>query len=101
LYITFPQHYPNRPPDFRFVDVPYHPNVSSEGKLLFTLLRRDCAPDRRVVDLIIATRNLLGELEAKVSLNKNIREQFLSKRDEYETKAAGSAVGHGKKAIAD
>jgi ubiquitin-protein ligase len=82
LFITFPLQYPKRPPDFRFVDVPYHPNVSLEGKVLFMMLDRAYTPERRVVDLIIATRNLLGKPEAGEALNRNIGQQFISNRAE-------------------
>lgn len=33
LYVTFPELYPVQPPDIRFVSVPYHINVSDEGRI--------------------------------------------------------------------
>jgi ubiquitin-protein ligase len=96
LYVTFPQQYPNNPPDFRFVGVPYHPNVSPEGKVLFSLVDRAFTPDRRVADLIIATRDLLGAPEAADALNRDIGEEFAARRAEYERKARDSAARNGK-----
>jgi ubiquitin-protein ligase len=101
LFVTFPQQYPNNPPAFRFVGVPYHPNVSPEGKVLFSLVDRAYTPDRRVADLIVATRDLLAAPEAADALNREIGEEFARRRAEYERKARESAARNGTGAITE
>jgi ubiquitin-protein ligase len=95
LYITFPTHYPVSPPVFRFVNIPYHPNVSAEGRVLFTALDRGYTPGNTIWDLIVATRTLLGAPEVVEPLNREIGEQFVDSRGEFDRKARETADREG------
>jgi ubiquitin-protein ligase len=95
LYITFPAQYPASPPLFRFVNVPYHPNISAEGRLLFSELDLGYTPDKRIWDLVVATRNLLAAPEVGDALNQVIVLEFQRSRSEYDRKARESADAAG------
>jgi ubiquitin-protein ligase len=95
LYITFPSQYPASPPVFRFVNVPYHPNISAEGRVLFSELDRAYTPDKRIWDLIVSTRNLLGRPETDEPLNKAIGLEFVSARANYDNKGRAVADREG------
>jgi ubiquitin-protein ligase len=95
LYITFPTTYPASPPVFRFVNIPYHPNVSAEGRVLFSALDRGYTPRNTIWDLIVATRTLLGVPEVVDPLNREIGQQFVDSRDEFDRKARENANREG------
>jgi ubiquitin-protein ligase len=95
VYITFPTQYPGSPPVFRFVNIPYHPNVSAEGRVLFASLDRAYTPEKTIWDLIVATRELLGNPEAADALNQEIGREFQTSRREYDRKARESADREG------
>jgi ubiquitin-protein ligase len=98
LYITFPSQYPASPPVFRFVNIPYHPNISAEGRLLFSELNGGYTPTKTIWDLVVATRNLLGRPEIDDALNQAIGQEFRARRAEYDRKAHASAGTEGSAA---
>jgi ubiquitin-protein ligase len=87
LDITLPPQYPTSPPIFRFVDVPYHPNVSPEGRVLFTALDRGYTPDKTIWDLVVATRNLLSAPEVDGAVNQGIAREFVEAPRVFEWRA--------------
>jgi len=36
--LIFPKEYPNKPPDFRFIDNLFHPNIYNDGKVCISIL---------------------------------------------------------------
>lgn len=52
LFITFPDLYPVQPPNFKFISVPYHINVSSDGTLCLNFSDKDYNSSKHVVDVI-------------------------------------------------
>jgi hypothetical protein len=80
---------------FRFVNIPYHPNVSAEGRVLFPVLDREYTPEKTIWDLIVAIRTLLGNPEAADALNQAIGREFQAARAEYDRKARESAEREG------
>jgi ubiquitin-protein ligase len=58
IYVTFPDESPVRPPVFRFVSLPYHMNVSSEGRVCLSVIENSYAPTTPAVELIQALDHL-------------------------------------------
>ncbi|KAK8834967.1 hypothetical protein M9Y10_001600 [Tritrichomonas musculus] len=52
LSVSFPDLYPSQPPSFRFVTVPYHINVSSDGQICLDILNENYKAWMKVVNLI-------------------------------------------------
>jgi ubiquitin-protein ligase len=93
---TFPVGYPIDPPVFRFVSVPYHLNVSSEGRICLHDLERGYGPNSNVVELIQTIKQvfLIPEEGTPVELTKWF--QFKHNRAEYDRLAAESCRTRAK-----
>jgi ubiquitin-protein ligase len=85
VYITFPARYPTRPPIVRFTGIPYHPNISAEGKVLFSLVDANYRNTLTVCEILEGLRNLLSVPEYAGALNSTIG-------TEYETNKASCNV---------
>lgn len=59
LYITFPDTYPDSPPVFRFITVPFHINISNEGRICMNTINQDYIATTPVMELISHIKGLL------------------------------------------
>jgi ubiquitin-protein ligase len=96
VYVTFPDRYPACPPIFRFTGVPYHPNISPEGLVLFSLVDHDYRVSMRVGDIIRGLQGLLEEPEVEGALNREIARVFREERRQYLVAARESAERDGR-----
>jgi ubiquitin-protein ligase len=101
IYVTFPAQYPTHPPFVRFTSIPYHPNISSEGRALFSLVEHEYNPGVTVCQIIERARAILAEPELEEPLQQRILDELKHNREEYVRKAAEVAEREGKLAIAD
>jgi hypothetical protein len=101
IYVTFPAPYPVHPPFVRFTNIPYHPNISSEGRVLFSLVEHEYNPDVTVCQIIERVKAILAEPELRDSIQKSVRDEFNDNPAEYARKAGEVAERDGKMAIAD
>jgi ubiquitin-protein ligase len=99
LFVTFSKDYPTVPPTIRFLSVPYHPNVSAEGKVLFGLVDRGYRGTLRVMDLLMGVWALLSRPEMKLVLRPAIGRQFTEDRVGYESEARRLAEIEAKESI--
>jgi ubiquitin-conjugating enzyme E2 D/E len=92
IYVTFPDEYPVRPPIFRFISVPYHMNVSSEGRICLNVIEKGYMPTMPVVELVQALKQLflLPDLSTPLDIEKYF--QYRDARGEYERLARESAA---------
>ena len=58
LYVTFPELYPVQPPIFRFVSVPYHLNVSLEGRICLNIIEKGYISSKHVVEILQEIKEL-------------------------------------------
>jgi ubiquitin-protein ligase len=101
IFVTFPVQYPIHPPFVRFTNIPYHPNISSEGRALFGLVEHDYHPEVTVCQIIERAKAILAEPELQYALQRGIRDECNDKPGEYARKAREVAEREGKLAIAD
>ncbi|KAK8842929.1 hypothetical protein M9Y10_025795 [Tritrichomonas musculus] len=59
LHVFFPDEYPLIPPIIRFISVPCHFNVSSDGRLCLDILDKKYNPDMHVVSILVEIVELL------------------------------------------
>ena len=83
LLVQFPNGYPINAPEFRFITVPYHINISDEGKICLNLLDKDYLSTYSIYELIISIKTLLlypnplSPMDAeKISIYKNSISQY-------------------------
>lgn len=99
LYVTFPPNYPSCPPIFRFVSVPYHPNVSADGKVIFGAVDEDYRCDKRVHTMIMDVIRLLEHPELEQAIQPRIAEQYRRDRGAFENQARIGANAQAKNEI--
>jgi ubiquitin-conjugating enzyme E2 D/E len=96
VYVTFPDEYPVRPPVFRFVSIPYHMNVSSEGRICLNVIEKAYMPNMPVVELVQTIKQLflMPDLTTPLDIVKFF--QYKDNRAEYERLAAESTRANAK-----
>lgn len=96
LYVTFPEEYPIQPPIFRFVSVPYHLNVSSEGRICLNIIEKGYMSTTKVVELIQQIKELfLHALEdTPIQIEKLM--MYKHNRQEYDRRAFESTRNNAK-----
>ena len=99
IYVTFPETYPMLPPVFRFVSVPYHLNVSSEGRVCLSMLEKGYMANAVVVELIQRIRELFLLPDESTPIQISKLEQFKSDRAAYDRLARASADQYGKNTV--
>jgi ubiquitin-protein ligase len=53
LVVSFPPTYPRRPPSFRYISVPFHVNVSAEGRICLNVLEKEYTSSALVFELLV------------------------------------------------
>jgi ubiquitin-protein ligase/Mg-chelatase subunit ChlD len=96
LTVTFPQTYPEEPPVFRFVSVPFHLNVSSEGRICLNLIERGYVQSALVFEMIQFVKQLflIPDEESPIQISKLAL--FRENRDEYDRLARESCRTEAK-----
>ena len=67
--MQFPAGYPYSPPSVRFISVPYHVNVSSEGYVCLRVLDVGYRPSMSTVEILHHVRDLLREPDLRSPTN--------------------------------
>jgi ubiquitin-conjugating enzyme E2 D/E len=92
IYVTFPDEYPVRPPILRFVSVPYHMNVSSEGRICLNVIEKGYMPIMPVVELLQTIKQLFLVPDTTTPLDIEKYFQYRDARPEYERLARESGA---------
>jgi ubiquitin-protein ligase len=96
LTVTFPPGYPGEPPVFRFISVPFHVNVSEEGRICLNLIERGYVQSAMVFEMIQSVKQLflVPDEETPVQLSKLAL--FRENRAEYDRRARMSCQREAK-----
>ena len=100
LHVSFPESYPVGPPNIRFLSIPYHPNVSDEGKLLFDMIDDDYNSNIRVHEIIVAIVKLLSCPELDHPIQPRIAEMYKN-RTSFNCRVQHAASEQAKKNIGE
>ena len=100
LYVTFPSQYPTCPPNIRFLSVPYHPNVSHEGRVIFSRIDDGYNSSLRVLDILTAVIDLLRNPELGDPIQARIAEAYRN-RGEFDRTASRVTSEQAKTNIDD
>ncbi|KAK8872108.1 hypothetical protein M9Y10_007867 [Tritrichomonas musculus] len=96
LYVHFSELYPSKPPIIKFMSIPYHMNVSTEGHICHDILYRSYIPSKSVVDIIQEIKEIFL-LPCLISpIRSDAYYLYLNDRDKYDQLAKESAVSYAK-----
>lgn len=78
LLVSFPEFYPNEPPDIRFITIPYHLNIGFNGQICMSKLKEDYLPKYHVIDLVqeVSEMLLLPDYFKSLDINQIFKFQY-------------------------
>ena len=94
LWVRFPDEYPLRPPEVRFVTPVLHVNVNHEGRICHGAFGSSYTSDTSVVTLLGEVYRLLASPEPDDPLEANLAERYLSDKRLFEAEARSHAATH-------
>lgn len=97
LIATFPESYPINPPTFRFISIPYHINISTDGMVCLDLTDAKYKPEIHPIDMIKGIRELLLHPNIEYPIRMVSFTDFTDNYQEYERNAKESAEKNAKK----
>ena len=90
LKISLPNEYPFKPPQIGFVSVPYHLNVSKEGRICLDSIQSNYLYSNRIVNFIVEIKKMLSSPSIEKVVDLTIYDTFLNNRPFYEQLARDS-----------
>jgi ubiquitin-protein ligase len=99
IFVTFPDSYPVMPPIIRFISVPYHMNVSEEGRVCLNMIEKGYMSTTPVVELLQRIRELFLMPDTDTPLQPAKLDLWNRNRAEYERLARQSAQRFAKSSL--
>ena len=99
LLISFPDEYPRTPPSIRFHSVPFHCNISKEGRICANLLSTDYQPGYHITELLAVVLCLLSEPNYNDPIEHDKIVLYQKDPAEFQRKARESADVVGKNSV--
>ena len=96
IYVTFPDLYPAEPPIFRFVTIPYHLNVSQEGRICLNIIEKGYISSKHVVEILQEIKELFLLPNTDTPVEIKIYNIFLNNPDRYQRFARNSTNDNAK-----
>ena len=93
LFITLPTDYPFSPPKFRFLTVPFHPNISFEGVVSFKMLDVDYSSSVKISEIIDGIIELLKVPEKNYPINPRAMNLFVKDEVKFKEEQSSKEVG--------
>ena len=79
IQITFEGDYPLRPPSFRFLKIPFHPNIYRDGKICMDILEiGNWAPGQTIRTIILSIRSLFMDPNPNSPANADAAKMYMS-----------------------
>lgn len=83
LHMNLPSKYPGTPPIFRFLTKPFHPNVSEEGKVIFSLADQQYSSKVHIIEILDGIYNLMANPEVETAVNREALNLYTDDHDAY------------------
>lgn len=92
LYVRLGELYPATAPDFQFVTVPYHLNVTPDGKICSDIFEKEYFSSKHVIDIITEIKELFLLPNPDLPVRIDALHAFRNDKDEYFRLAKESTV---------
>ena len=92
-FMNLPSMYPYVPPSFTFLTIPFHPNISCNGNVMFNLLDKDYNPELSIGSLIEEIVKILRNPEEDSVINREAYKLFIDDRNAFIEKQRRSEIG--------
>ena len=99
--VHFSELYPRQPPSFRLITVPYHLNVSSDGKICIDSLEKGYMSSKHVIDIIHEIKNLFYFQTFETPIHVECYDLFKNDYDKFEELVRKSAQLNAKNVFND
>lgn len=84
ISMKFCDQYPFRPPQVKFINKMYHPNIYSDGNVCFTLFSTRWKPSLNISDILIGLQQLLAQPNPNSPANCTAAGKFKKSKKAYE-----------------
>ena len=87
LNISFPQDYPFKPPQIKFVTKIYHCNIDSNGNICLDILKDKWSPALTLSKILLSISSLLSDQNPNDPLNAEIANLYLNDIEKFKYNA--------------
>ena len=94
IFMSLPSKFPTEPPSFRFVTIPFHPNVSMEGTVVFSMIDSKYSPDIGIDAMIDGIIKLLKTPEKSSAINIEALKIYNDDKDKFKEKQKKMETGN-------
>lgn len=96
LLVTFSELYPCQPPQFRFISIPYHLNVSSEGFICLNIIDKSYMATMHVKDILQDIKQIFITTFEATPVQIDVFNTYRTDRERYNQLARESALNNAK-----
>jgi ubiquitin-conjugating enzyme E2 D/E len=83
LSIHYPQDYPQKPPDIKFLTKIYHPNIDESGYIDLNILTYDWCPALTISPILVSLQAFLSDPDPRDAVRSEVARVFEEDRKEF------------------